>query len=162
MGATYMAMPKASHSVVEVATSTSAKTLLQVATPSTTDLTILGWGVSFDGTTASDAPGIVELIDVNVAATVTSLTPEKWGSDLAQASLCIGGTAATGYSATVEGTITGSRLLGSANIHPQTGYELWYPEGSQPKVAASRFLRVRATFAVSVNAIPWVVWAEPA
>jgi len=162
MGALYLAIPKASHALVEVATGTVIKTLLQVATPSTTDLRVVAWGVSFDGVSPTAAPGQLTLIDVDVAATVTTLTPEEWGSDDSQASLCIGGTAATGYNATVEGTITGSRILDGGEVHPQTGYSIWFPEIVRPKVKASRFLRIRALFAADVNAIPWVIWAEPA
>ncbi len=158
----YLATPKTSHAITEVATGTAIKTLLQVATPSTTDIRVLGWGVSFDGVAAADAPGQVTLIDVDVAATVTTLTAEKWGSDDSPASLCIGGTALTGYLATAEGTITASRILDAQEVHPQTGYSIWFPDRALPKVKLSRFLRVRALFAVDINAVPWIVWHEPA
>jgi hypothetical protein len=158
----YMTVPKASHTTVEVATTAALKTVLQLATPSTTDICILGWGVSFDGISASAAPGVVELIDTNVAATVTTLTPEKWGSDLAPASLCVGGAALTGYNASAEGTITASRILDSQNVHPQTGYSIWFPDASRAQVQQSRFLRIRTTFAATVNCIPWIVHLEPA
>lgn len=158
----YTAVPFVSHDVVEVATSTALKTLLQVATPSTTDIRILGWGLSFDGVVVTNPPGRVQLVDVNVAATVTSQTPGKFGSDDSPASLCIGGTAATGYNASAEGTITGSNLLDAENVHPQTGYSIWFPHDARPRVKASRFLRIRVLFSVDINAIPWIVWKEPA
>ena len=157
----YLAIPKASHALVEVATGTVLKTLLQVATPSTTDIRVKGWGVSFDGVVVTNPPGQLTLIDVNVAATVTTLTPEKWESDDAQASLCVGGAALTGSNATAEGTITASRILDGQEVHPQTGYAVWFP-GEGPKVKASRFLRIRALFSVDINGIPWIVWEEPA
>jgi len=156
----YLAIPKASNALVEVATGTAIKTLLQIATPSTTDIRVVAWGISFDGTSATAAPGILTLIDVDVAATVTTLTAEKWNSDDAPASLCVGGTAATGYNATAEGTIGGSRILDGQNVHPQTGYSIWLPE--KPRVKASRFLRIRALFGADVNGIPWILWEEPA
>jgi len=157
----YIATPKASHAPVEVATGTALKTLLQVATPSTTNLQILGWGISFDGIVVTDPAGVVVLIDTNVAATVTTLTPDKWGSDDNPASLCVGGTALTGYNASAEGTITASRLLDAQNVHPQTGYSIWFPADTRPLIKASRFLRIRSTFGITTNAIPWVVWGEP-
>jgi len=156
----YLAVPKASNAVVEVATGTVIKTLLQVATPSTTDIRIVAWGISFDGISATAAPGVITLIDVDVAATVTTLTPEKWSSADTQASLCVGGASATGYNATAEGTIAGSTILDGQNIHPQTGYSVWLPE--RPKVKASRFLRIRALFGADVNGVPWILWEEPA
>ncbi len=158
----YKAIPKSANALVEVATGTALKTLLQVATPSTTNIRLVAWGISFDGVVSTGAPGQATLIDTNVAATVTTLTPEKWKSEEAQASLCIGGTALTGFNATAEGTITGSTILDGQNLHPQTGYSLWYPEGKAPVIAISRFLRIRALFAVDVNAIPWIIWEEPA
>lgn len=158
--ALYIAIPKSANALVEVATGTVIKTLLQVATPSTTDIRVLAWGVSFDGISPTAAPGQLTLVDVDVAATVTILTPEKWGSDDNQASLCVGGTAATGYNASAEGTIAGSRILDGQEVHPQTGYSIWLPR--TPKVKASRFLRIRALFAADINAIPWILWEEPA
>jgi hypothetical protein len=160
MGSLYLAVPKASHAVVEVATGTSIKTLLQVATPSTTDIRVVAWGVSFDAA-ASAAAGVLTLIDVDVAATVTAVAPEKWQSDDLQASLCVSGTAATGYNATAEGTIGASRILDGQNINPGGGgYTVWLPE--RPRVKASRFLRVRAFFGADVNSIPFILFEEPA
>lgn len=162
MGALYQALPNSSHVVVEVATSAALKTVLQVATPSTTNIRVVAWGISFDGTSTTAAPGICTLIDVNVAATVTSLTPALWGSGNNQASLCVGGTSATGYNASGEGTITASKIIDAQNLHPQGGYAVWFPENRRPIVAASRFLRIRTTFAATVNCIPYILWEEPA
>ncbi len=160
--ALYNAIPKSSHAVVEVATGVAIKSVLQVATPSTTDIRVLAWGVSFDGTVAGNAPGQVTLVDVDVAATVTALTPEEFGSADNQASLCVSGTSATGYNGSAEGSIADSRILDCQEVHPQTGYAVWFPEGRQPRVKASRFLRIRCLFAVDVNCIPWIIWQEPA
>ena len=156
----YLAIPKSSHALVEVATGTAIKTLLQVATPSTTDIRVVAWGVSFDGVSATAEPGQLTLIDTDVAATVTTLTPEEWESDDSQASLCVGGTSATGYNGSAEGTITASRIFDAQEVHPQTGYSLWFP-GPYPRVKASRFLRVRSLFAATVNAVPWILFQEP-
>lgn len=158
--ALFLAIPKASHVPVVVATGATVKTVLQVATPSTTDIRVVAWGVSFDGIASTAVPGVCALVDVDVAATVTTLTPELWGSADNQASLCVGGTAATGYNASAEGTITASRLLDGQQVHPQAGYSVWLPE--RPRAKASRFLRVRCTFAATVNVLPWVLWQEPA
>jgi hypothetical protein len=159
MGQLYSAVPNVSNAVVEVATGTAIKTLLQIGVPSTTGIRIVAWGISFDGVSASAAPGVITLVDVDVAATVTALAPDKWGNVDAPASLCISGTAATGYNASAEGSITASRIFDSQNVHPQTGYSVWFPE--RPRVKSSRFLRIRALFAADVNAIPWIIWQEP-
>jgi hypothetical protein len=156
----YQAIPKASHALVEVATGTAIKTLLQVATPSTTDIRVVGWGVSFDGISGTAAPGVLTLVEVDVAATVTTLTPEKWSSADGQASLCIGGASLTGYNASAEGSIGASRILDGEEVHPQAGYSIWFPE--RPKVKASQFLRIRALFGADVNCIPFILFEEPA
>jgi hypothetical protein len=162
MGALYLAVPGAgSGNASTVATGTILKTLLQVATPSTTRITIHAWGISFDGVTSTSTPILTVLTDVNVAATVTSLTPEKWESSQQQSSLCVGGTSATGYNSSNEGSITDARLLDAQLVHPQAGYSIWFPEKDRPVVEISRFLRIRVTAGTTVNAVPWVVYGEP-
>ena len=158
----YIATPFASDDIVLVATSAAKKTLLQVATPSTTNIKVIGWGISFAGIVVTNPAGEVQLVEVNVAATVTTLTPAKRGNADAQNSLCIGGTALTGYNASAEGTITASRILDPQLVHPQAGYAIWFPERAPILVKASQFLRIRTDFSVDINAIPWIVWEEPA
>lgn len=155
----YIAIPKSSHAVVEVATTTSLKTVLQVATPSTQQIELVRWGVYFDASAAA-APGVVDLIDTNVTATVTSLTPEVFGYSNEPASLCVGGSSATGYNASAEGTITASRIIDAENNPPTSGYSWDWPQGERPVIAVSRFLRIRCLFAATVNVIPFIVWQE--
>ena len=157
----YILLPNASDVLVEIATGTAIKTVLQVATPSTTGIKIYAWGVSFEGIVAVGAPGEISLIDVDVAATVTSRTPDKYQGADSQNSLCVGGTSASGSNATVEGTITNSRFIDGQKVHPQTGYSLWFPSDCRPIVKVSRCLRIRTNFAVDVGCIPWIVWGEP-
>jgi hypothetical protein len=165
MGNLYQAIPRATtapFNTVEVASGTALKTVLQVGVPSTTDIRIWAWGLSFDGASPTDPPGQCQLADAAVAATAgTSLTPELWSSALAPASLCVGGTALTAYNLT-EPTHTAVRYLDGEEVHPQTGYSLWFPERARPRVAPSRFVIVRVTFGVTVNCIPWILWEEPA
>ena len=164
----FIASPRATSApfepVVVALGAAATKTVLQVATPSTTDIRICGWGVSFDGASGTAVPGWCQLIDTAVAATTgTSLTPDLWGNADSGASVCVGGTALTAYNLTVEGTITGTpRGLDSQLVHPQAGYGIWFPEVRlQPRVKASSFLRLRCKFPAAVNVIPWIVWAEP-
>ncbi len=160
MSSLYIASPLTSHEITVVSTGTAIKTLLQVATPSTRAIKVAAWGVSFAGVVATDPAGLVALLDTNVAATVTSLTPAPWLNPDDPASLCVGGVSATGYNGSVEGTITASKILDPQHVHPQTGYSLWYPAGKEPLIKVSRFLRIRSNFSVSVNAIPWIIFAE--
>lgn len=146
--------------LVKVTTGTAIKTLLQVATPSTVNIKIVEWGISFDGSAAA-TPIEVELLQTDVAATVTALTPQAFNyvSD-APASLCVGGTTATGYTASAEGTITATRLFDVQLVSPTNQYVKQYPLGREPMVPISKFLRIRVTAAAAVNAYCWICWEE--
>lgn len=158
----YLLTPKSSNAPVEVAlVAATRKTVLQAAVPSGGNGRIRGWGVSFDGIVVTEAPGIVDLISTNVAATVTSQDPEKVNPG-GPSSLWVGGTALSGYNGSAEGTITASRFLdGPQDVHPQTGYSMWWGPGEGPIVLASEFIRIRCLFGAAVNVLPWIAWEEP-
>jgi hypothetical protein len=127
----YIASPHtAAGALTRVATGTALKTLLQVGVPASRPINILGWGVSFRGVAAADPPGELYLILSDVAATVTSLTPDLWRQPGEAASACVGGAALTGINASVEGTITASILYDAQQVHPQSGYSCWFPRAS--------------------------------
>ena len=162
---TYIAHNGASPTTAALApvtTGTAIKTLLQIATPATTELRISEWGISFDGFAAA-APIKVELIDTDVAATVTAhvaagVRPlNDTGTVASKMTL---GTSATGYTASAEGSITSTRLLDYQQIPPTGLFVKQWPLGLEPEVAVSRFLRVRVTAAAAVNAVCYVVWTE--
>lgn len=167
----YLLLPRATSApfepVVVALVAATTKTVLQVATPSTTDIRCFGWGVSFDGVSGSGVPVICQLLQTDVAATgLTALSPELWGHDQAPASLCVSGTSASGHGGGVtpgEGTITAVRQFDAQHVHPQAGYGvIWQSEVHQPRIPVSRFLRIRCKAAAAVNVIPWILWAEPA
>ncbi|MEU7861207.1 hypothetical protein [Nonomuraea sp. NPDC049141] len=146
-----------------VTTGTAIKTMLQIATPATKTLRVVEWGISFDGSAAA-TPIRCELIDTNVAATVTAhiaagVQPyDDPASALASAMTL--GTAATGYTATAEGSITATRTGDVQLVAPTQQYVKFWPLGREFRVAASRFLRVRVKAAAAVNAYTYVVWEE--
>lgn len=154
--------PPTTAALTPVTTGTAIKTLLQIATTSSTELRISEWGISFDGSSAA-TPIKVELIDTNVAATVTAhststvISHNDTGTVASKLSM---GTTGTGYTATAEGTITASRLLDYQQIPPTGLYVKQWPLGLEPEVAVSRFLRVRVTATAAVNAVCYVVWSE--
>jgi hypothetical protein len=149
-----------------VTTGTAIKTMLQVATPSTRQIQLIAWGFSVDDPPGADA--VVELLQTDVAATVTAhvasgiqpLDPNGTPS------LCVGGTALTGYTASVEGATTASRTFDTVSLSsvsgesPLTYTYQWMPD-ERPIVAVSRFLRVRATTpTTAVDMRCWVVFNE--
>lgn len=161
------AMPTTS-AITKVTTGTVTKTMLQIATPSTRQLKIVSWGYSLDAAPATSGTGLVELMQTDVAATVTAhvasgvqpLDPN------APASLMTLGTSATGYTASVEGAITATRTFDAVNVAGTSNgtgnldYEYQFMPEEWAYLAVSKFLRVRATFSAAVNMLCWVVWDE--
>lgn len=152
----------------KVTTGTAIKTMLQIATPATRQLQIIEWGFSIDAAPATTGVGVVELIQTDVAATVTAhvaagvqpLDPNS------PASLMTLGVANTGYTASAEGTPTATRLFdaqevaGVSNGAAPINYSYQFMPDVRPIVAISKFLRVRVTFSAAVNMLCWVTWDE--
>lgn len=149
-----------------VTTGTAIKSMLQIATPSTRQIQLISWGFTIDDTAGAD--GVVELMQSDVAATVTAhvaagvqpLDPN------APASLMTLGTSATGYTATAEGTTTASRVFDAVSLSsttsesPYTYVYQWMPD-ERPIVAVSKFLRIRATTpTTAVDMRCWICWDE--
>lgn len=148
-----------------VTTGTAVKTLLQIKPGATTALKIIEWGISFDGSAAA-TPGKIELIETDVAATVTASVANDIGKydtaailngDPTTALIAVG-TTSTGYTASAEGTITATRnLAGPQFIAPTTQYQFQMPLGREPIIQNGKFGRIRVTFAAAVNAYCYVI-----
>jgi len=144
-----------------VATSSTAntvKTILQVK-PGSSKIRIVSWGFSYASTPT--APVLVELVTTDVAATVTSGSISSFNDATGASSLATTGTAATGFNASAEGTITTTRLLdfrSDVNNWPL----IQFPLGREPEVNTGTFLRIRATptTSASTTVYAWVAWEE--
>lgn len=146
-----------------LATGTAIKTHQQLAPPSTNALAIVSFGVQF--ATALTAPATIELVETNVAATVTAHVAAGVQPYTAQS---IGGTtgltlstAGTGYNASAEGTITATRS-GKIVILPigTSSYEWEWTPGYWFAVQRGFFCRVRISTGVTINATTWVIHDE--
>lgn len=152
-----------------VTTGTSIKTMLQLATPSTRQIMLLGWGFSSDDPPGAD--GVIDLIESDTAATVTAhiasgvqkLTPGI------PASLLTLGTSATGYTSTSETAPTTTRTLGepialssvSAEAAPFLSFSSYWIPGDGPVIDVSKFVRLRATTATTaIDLRCWISWLE--
>lgn len=148
-----------------VTTGNAIKTMLQVQTSATLGLHIVEWGISFDG--AAAAAGIkCELIETDVAATVTAhVTAGIVRLDEAAVqggdpvtNLILVGTAATGYTASAEGSTTVSRLFDAQLVQPTNQYIKQFPLGERPFMKPGTFFtRIRVTAAAAVNAYCYIV-----
>jgi len=148
-----------------VTTGTAIKTMLQLKPASGVDLIIAEWGISFDGYAAA-SPGKVELIETDVAATVTASAaaditkynnPDGPAANTALVSL---GTTATGYTASGEGSITAVRNLdGPQFLAPSTqSFVKQFPLGREPVIKAGQFGRIRVTFGAAVNCYCYILF----
>ena len=146
----------------KVLTGTIIKTMMQLSTPATEGLYIVEWGISFDGN-AAGVPILCELLSCTGAATVTAYGAADFtnlNNPLAAPSNLPLGTTASGYSASGEGTPANVDMYDAQLISPMGQYVKQWPLGREPECALSRFVRVRVTAAVSVNALCYVVWSD--
>jgi hypothetical protein len=144
-------------SFVAVTTGTAIKTMLQIKPFNVCK--IVEYGISFDGSAAA-TPGVIELIDTGtVFATVTASADADVmkfdGAEGAVASVAglTLGTAATGYTATAEGTITATKLFDVQFVAPTNQWVKQFPLGREPKLIIGNSVRIRVKFGAAVNAI---------
>lgn len=143
-----------------VTTGTAIKTMLQLKPFNVMD--IVEWGICFDGSAAA-TPIKCELLDTGtVFATVTASADadvvkidsvEQAVASVAGLTL---GTAATGYTASAEGTITATRMLDAELVAPTNQYIKQFPLGERPKLIIGNAVRIRVTAAAAVNAYCWI------
>lgn len=145
-----------------VTTGTAIKTLLQVKPLAI--LKIAAWGISFDGSAAA-TPGKIELIETDVAATVTASVDAditKQGDGVGDAEVASTfmtlSTSGTGYTASAEGSITAVRNLdGPRFVAPTNSFDYQFPLGREPVIQKAKFGRIRVTFGAAVNAYCWML-----
>lgn len=130
----------------------TAKTVLELATPSTVRATLVQWWVEFDGTTSTNSPVKVDIMRGSATITGTAYTALKY-SDFSPTALTT-----VKHTGTAEGTPTD--LLEVHRIPPTSGVFIQYPLGREIQIPVSSFLRIRLTAAQVVNATVGMVWEE--
>lgn len=149
-------------SFATLATGTAIITLLQIKPLAI--LKVIEWGISFDGSAAA-TPGKIELIETDVAATVTASVDNdctKVGDGVGDAEVfstfATLGTTATGYNASGEGSITAIRNLdGPQLIAPTNQFVKQFALGREPVIQKAKFGRIRVKFGTGVNAYAYMV-----
>ncbi len=126
-----------SADVATVATGV-AKTHLQVIAAANHRVKCQGWGVFFKGTSATDPPILVSMLRQSTAGTTTGAgtgtITKKNDADTETVLTTILSGPATGSWTTSEPT-AGS-IIETAEVHPQTGYRVFYPMGQEVIIAA--------------------------
>lgn len=127
----------------EVAIST-LKTIYQVVAAANHRVKLQGWGISIKGTSATDPPVLVTVVRQTTAGTMTAGTA---GTTLSKKNTADTETQQTtsNINATVEPTTTD--IVESFEVHPQTGYRVFYPMGQEIIIPGGTRLGIRAASA---------------
>lgn len=146
------------------------RTMMQLKLATGTDGRVIAWGCSFDAA-AAITPGIVELIETDVGATMSTAYAvadiQPYSNALATANTAGAGgtpfnlaTNASGFAtgAVTEGSTTVSRMADVQQIDPAfSPYVNVWPLTREFDLISQRFLRVRVTFGTTTNMICWVL-----
>lgn len=138
-------------------TAATARTLVDIPTPTGTGIVPVMWWVEFDGVSAASAPVLVE-VGLFSAATTTGTTTTPYnlnGGDRGRASSIVA--AKTVVTAEGAGTVVYTE---KHRVSPTAGILIQEPLGNEWSVGASSFFRIRVTSATSVNATWGVRWQE--
>lgn len=130
----------------------TAKTVLELATPSTRQAKIRRWWVNFDGVSASAVPGRVQLLRKTATITGTALTPRPKDPGI-PAALCT-----AKHTATAEGT--DGNIDEEHRVPPTSGYDYTYALGEEPILQVSEFIAIKCTFAAAVNVTAGIEFEE--
>lgn len=122
----------------------ATETLLQVVAAANHQAKVLGWGVSFAGTGVTDEPLRAELLRQTTAGTSSALTLVKWNDSDGDT---IDASALQDFTAEP----TAGDILVPERIHPQAGFEIWYPEGREPVIGAGDRMGIRVITPTGVN-----------
>lgn len=125
-------------------TAATVKTVVQLVAPANHRMKLKRWKVSFDGVSATAEPVQVELLRQTTAGTMSALTPVKKDDSLAETLQ-----ATAQHTATAEPTA--GDILENVEVHPQSGYELIYPDGWEVIVGGGDRLGIRCTAPAGVN-----------
>ena len=149
----------------KVATGATVKTLIQIATSASGAIRFVQHYITMDGFAAAQ-PVQYELLgldNVTTPATVTAFAAadiRKVNDPNAVASLVTLGTAASGYTASAEGTLVTPVTIEQQLVPPTSGIYIQYPQGREPEIKASGAARQRVTAPATVNAVCGVMWEE--
>lgn len=154
-----MPAPSGAYAVVRVNVSTTtAITVIQVATPANCAIDVVRASGSQSSSTTSTATAL-GLIKKSAAASVTSRTPD-FLTDGMQASKCVGGASATGINASAEGTDNTNYLWSEGfNIVGNGVLYLPVPE-ERIGVGPSEFIGLKHSVAPTGNFNHMVSWIE--
>jgi hypothetical protein len=153
------AVPTTGPQLPITVTTNATKTHLQLTAPSTGQLEIVEWGVSFNGSALASGLTAELLATGTVAGTgMTAVTPSLFGDPNAPAS-----NATAGWGPTAEGSITTTRVFDAQELQDLDKYYKQFPLGERPIIPVSGVVRVRITSpsgGPTPGCFAYILWAE--
>ena len=142
----------------------TAKCAIQLQIPSTLQVVIVEYGVSFDGTSAN-TPALVELVQASAASTMstahtTSTVVPIGQNQVVSSRLTFGATTNTGYGNGNITTNTTEAVFDKQYVAPTNQYIKQWPLGREPVADPSKFVQLRIKASTTVNAIGYIMWEE--
>lgn len=120
--------------------SAAVKVMVQIASTTTKTCKIIGFDVSFDGTTATNTPILVELCRETGASSTggSAPTPARAGGDASVTSA---------MTARINDTTDGASptVLGGWLVPPTSGFSYQFPLGREVTMVISDFIALRCT-----------------
>lgn len=137
----------------EVNSGTATLTVLQLVAASNHRVLVDEIGVSFQGTSATNAPVLVEVLRQSTAGTMSSWTPKKLDASDDET---------LGVTGQVNATAepTAGEVLMTHLVHPQSGFTWQAPFGRQIHVGGGTRLGLRITATVAVDCVARFVGEE--
>jgi hypothetical protein len=136
----------------EIASGTSAKTLLQLVAAANHKVAVKGFSISMDGTSVTAEPVQVDLLRQTSGGSMTSATPvaEDSSSETIQ----------TTAQKNASSEPTGGNVIRRYNVHPQTGLEVRFNADDEILIPGGGRLGLRVTAAATVNCLAHVTFEE--
>lgn len=139
----------------EEALTTSVETVLQLRGSANAHAQLIGFGISFDGTSASAEPVRVRLLRQTTDGTGTGATEVKWNGDSPAA-------AVTAFN-TFSAEPTAGDVLLETHVHPQGGsWHMMFPLGERPVIddASTSRIALDVLAPAAVNCCAYMIWNE--
>jgi hypothetical protein len=136
-----------------ISTGTSLKTLIQIVAASNHKVLIDEWSISFQGTSNTASPILVQVARQTTAGTMSALTgvkdPADWDETMQTTAQ---------HTASAEPTL--GDILFEEYVHPQTGYTWQAPLGKEIAIGGGGRLGIIVTAGASVSATVRVAGSE--
>ena len=136
-------------------TAATAKTVLQLVTPATTRAKVVGFSVSFNSVTSTDAPAVVDLLrqtDAGTGGTAATLSPLDPDAPAALSS---------GLYDINSAEPTPANVLWTGYVTPVGGLFVYnFADGEEPVLDFSNRIGIRINSPAAVSAITTFTYAE--